>query len=155
TSGAVDVRLFQVQNAPRLHYEVDRTRAAELGLTQRDVANNLLLTVSSSSQVSPGFWIDPLTGNNYPVSVRVPENRVNSLDDLSTLSMETPTGPQRLENIASPSLRKTPLFVTHVDIQPTFSVRADVQFSDLGGVAKHVEAIVERHRASLPPGATI
>ncbi|HSC87728.1 MAG TPA: efflux RND transporter permease subunit, partial [Polyangiaceae bacterium] len=153
--GAVDVRLFQVQNAPRLHYEVDRTRAAELGLTQRDVANNLLLTVSSSTQVSPGFWIDPNTGNNYPVSVRVPESRVNSLDDLRTLSLPTPSGPQLLDNIATASLKRTPLFVTHTDIQPTFSVRADVQHADLGTVARELESIMARHREHLPPGSTI
>src|SRR5690606_12848744 len=68
-SGIVDVRLFQVQSAPRLHYEVDRARAADLGLSQRDVASNMLLTVSSSSQVSPGYWTDPETSNNYTVSV--------------------------------------------------------------------------------------
>jgi multidrug efflux pump subunit AcrB len=153
--GAVDVRLFQVQNAPRLHFEVDRSRAMDAGLTQRDVANNLLLTVSSSSQVAPSFWIDPATGNNYPVSVRVPENRINQLDDLQTLSMQTARGPQLLEDIAELSVRSTPLFVTHVDIQPTFSVRSDVFFSDLGSVASSVDKIVTKYRAELPPGATI
>ena len=153
--GAVDVRMFQVQNAPRLHFEVDRTRAGEVGLTQRDVANNLLLTVASNSQVSPSFWTDPATGNSYPVSVRVPENRIHTLDDLQTLSMQTPRGPQLLADIADLSVRSTPLFVTHVDIQPTFSVRSDIHFSDLGGVASSVDRIVAKYRAELPPGATI
>ena len=153
--GAVDVRMFQVQNAPRLHFEVDRTRAGEAGLTQRDVANNLLLTVASNSQVSPSFWTDPASGNSYPVSVRVPANRINTIDDLQMLTLQTPRGPQLLEDITDLSVRSTPLFVTHVDIQPTFSIRADVQLTDLGTVASSVDQIVAKYRAELPPGATI
>lgn len=153
--GAVDVRMFQVQNAPRLHFEVDRARAGVVDLTQRDVANNLLLTVASNSQVAPSFWTDPASGNSYPVSVRIPENRINTIDDLQTLSLQTPRGPQLLEDVADLSVRSTPLFVTHVDIQPTFSVRADVQLSDLGSVARSVDAIVAKYKAELPPGSVI
>jgi multidrug efflux pump subunit AcrB len=153
--GATDVRLFQVQNAPRIHFEVDRTKASDLGLTERDVANNVLLTVSSSSQVSPGYWTDPVTSNSYPVSVRVPEVRTNDLNDLNTMTLQTAAGPVLLESMAAPSLRSTPLFVTHVDIQPTFSVRADTQFADLGTVARGVQSIVSRHQKDLPPGTAI
>jgi multidrug efflux pump subunit AcrB len=154
-AGAVDVRLFQVQNAPRLHFEVDRARASVVDLTQRDVANNLLLTVASNSQVAPSFWADPATGNSYAVSIRIPENRINTIDDLQTLALQTPRGPQLLEDVAELSVRSTPLFVTHVDIQPTFSVRADVQLSDLGSVARSVDAIVAKYKAELPPGSVI
>lgn len=153
--GIVDARIFQVQNAPRLHYEVDRVRAADLGFSQRDVASNLLLTVSSSSQVSPGYWTDPSTSNSYSVSVRVPESRVSGLEDLQLLSLDSARGSQIMENLATPSLRRTPLFVTHVDIQPTYSVRADVQFSDLGTVAREVTKITDRHAKAAPPGTTV
>lgn len=153
--GIVDARIFQVQNAPRLHYEVDRARAADLGLSQRDVAANLLLTVSSSSQTSPGFWTDPITSNSYSVAVRVPEARVNGLEDLQLLSLATPGGQQIMENLASPSLRRTPLFVTHVDIQPTYSVRADIQHTDLGLAARSIERIALRQKKEAPAGTTI
>ena len=92
--GAVDVRMFQVVDAPRLHFAVDRERAGAVGLTQRDVANNMLLTISSSSQVSPSFWIDPKTNNSYPVTVRVPETRIDSLEDITTLGITSPGGMQ-------------------------------------------------------------
>jgi multidrug efflux pump subunit AcrB len=154
-AGVVDARIFQVQNAPRLHYDIDRTRALDLGLTQRDVASNLLLTVSSSSQVSPGFWTDPETSNSYAVSVRVPESRMQSLDDLALVSLNTNSGPQIMANLASPTLRRTPLFVSHVDILPTYSVRADVQHSDLGSVAESIEGVVAKYRKEAPPGTSI
>lgn len=154
-SGIVDVRLFQVQNAPRLHYEVDRARAADLGLSQRDVASNMLLTVSSSSQVSPGYWTDPETSNNYSVSVRVPENRVSGLEDLQLVALDAPGGPQIVENVATPTLRRTPQFITHVDILPTYSVRADLQHADLGHVSPAIEAITEKYEKQAPPGTKI
>ncbi|QSQ17546.1 efflux RND transporter permease subunit [Myxococcus landrumensis] len=153
--GAVDVRLFQVMNAPRLHFDVDRVRSSAVGLTQRDVANNMLLTVSSSSQVSPSFWSDPKTGNSYPVSVRVPESRVASVEDLTRLALPTREGTQLLGDFARVQRAQTPVFVSHVDIQPTFNVRADVQDSDLGSVSSRLERVVERYRGELPPGSRI
>ncbi|WP_342379971.1 efflux RND transporter permease subunit [Myxococcus stipitatus] len=153
--GAVDVRLFQVMNAPRLHFDVDRVRSSAVGLTQRDVANNMLLTVSSSSQVSPSFWSDPKTGNSYPVSVRVPESRVASVEDLTRMALPTREGAQLLGDFARVQRAQTPVFISHVDIQPTFNIRADVQDSDLGSVSSRLEQVVERYRAELPPGARI
>ncbi|WP_338868563.1 efflux RND transporter permease subunit [Myxococcus stipitatus] len=153
--GAVDVRLFQVMNAPRLHFDVDRVRSGAVGLTQRDVANNMLLTVSSSSQVSPSFWSDPKTGNSYPVSVRVPETRVGSVEDLTRLALPTREGNQLLGDFARVQRAQTPVFISHVDIQPTYNVRADVQDSDLGSVSERLERVVEHYRGQLPPGSRI
>jgi multidrug efflux pump subunit AcrB len=153
--GAVDVRFHQVVSAPRLHLEVDRVRAAEVGLTERDFANNLLLVVSSSGQVSPTFWTDPVTGNGYPVSVQVPEYRVDSVDALGTLVMGTLRGGQMVADLATIDHRVTPVFISHMNVQPTFDVRADIQDADLGSVAGKLDAIVREHQKDLPPGATI
>lgn len=153
--GAVDVRLFQMLNAPRLHIEVDRTRAGDAGITQRDIANNVLLTVSSSSQVSPSYWIDPATGNNYAVSVRVPERLVSTMNDIGSISLPTPKGARLLADFATFQIRSAPLFVSHMNVQPTFNVRADVTLSDLGSVAASLEDIVAKYRQKLPPGGTI
>ncbi len=153
--GAVDARLHQVVNAPRLHLEVDRWRAAQVGLTERDIASNVLLLVSGSGQVSPSYWTDPATGNGYPVSVQVPEWRVKSVDDLTTLGLATPVGTQLFADMMSVEHRATPVFVSHVNIQPTFDLRADVANSDLGSVAAEVEALTARYRKDLPPGVTI
>ncbi len=153
--GAVDVRLFQVVDAPRLHFAVDRERAGAVGLSQRDVANNMLLTVSSSSQVSPSFWIDPRTNNSYPVTVRVPETKVTSVEDITNLGITSPSGMQLFGDLARIQRTRTPVFVSHVDIQPTFNVRADVQDADLGSVAGRIEALADKYRSQLPPGSKI
>jgi multidrug efflux pump subunit AcrB len=153
--GAVDVRLNQILDAPRLHMEVDRVRAAQAGLTERDIANNLLLMVSSSGQVNPSYFTDPVSGNGYPVAVQVPEWRVDSVDKMTNLALGTSVGMQTFGDMAKVDHRNTPIFVTHVNIQPTFNVRADIQDSDLGSVAKRIEGVTAKYQKELPPGATI
>ena len=153
--GAADVRLHQVMNAPRLHIDVDRARAAEVGYTERDVANNLLLVVSSSAQVSPIYYIDPKTNLSYPVVVQVPEYRTDSLEALQTIGFQTPRGPQLMVDLAKIERRTTPVFVTHNNVQPTFDIRADVADRDLGSVVSQLDQILAKHRKKLPPGATI
>jgi multidrug efflux pump subunit AcrB len=153
--GAVDVRLFQIVDAPRLHFAVDRERAGAVGLSQRDVANNMLLTVSNSSQVSPSFWIDPKTNNSYPVTVRVPESKVQSIEDITSLGINSPGGMQLFGDLARVQRTRTPVFVTHIDIQPTFNVRADVQDADLGSVAGQIQTLARKYEKQLPPGSRI
>ncbi|MFO0667202.1 MAG: efflux RND transporter permease subunit [Polyangiaceae bacterium] len=153
--GAVDVHLHQIVAAPRIHIDVDRVRAQQSGLTERDVAGNLLLMVSSSSQVAPTYWTDPATGNAYAVAVQVPDYRIDSTDALLNLSLATPKGNQLLRDVVTTSRKTTPVFATHVNVQPTFNVRADVQDVDLGKVSTKLDKIVEKHRKNLPPGAAI
>jgi multidrug efflux pump subunit AcrB len=85
--GAADVHLHQVVNSPSLMVNVDRSRLAELGLTQRDVANNVLVTLSSSAVVTPNYWSDPRSGINYVVAVQTPQNRVDSVNNLMNTSV--------------------------------------------------------------------
>ncbi len=153
--GLVDVRLHQIVNAPRLHFAVDRTRALQVGLSQRDIASNLLLAVGSSGQVAPNYWTDPRSGIGYPVSVQVPPAAVRSLDELLALPLATALGMQQLRDVASVERRPTPAITSRVDVQPTFNVRADVAGADLASVAAHVDAIVAAHRAELPPGGRL
>ena len=80
--GAVDVHLHQVVDAPELRFNVDRTRAEQLGLTQQDVANSLLVSLSSSMQIAPNYWINPQNGVDYPVAVQTPEYRMDSTSEL-------------------------------------------------------------------------
>jgi multidrug efflux pump subunit AcrB len=153
--GAVDVRLHQITNAPRLQVDVSRVRASDVGLTQRDVANGVLLAVSSSSQVAPTFWTDPRTGLGYSVAVQVPEGSVQSFEQFETLAINSPRGQQLLGDLAVMNRQETPVFTSRVDVQPSYQVRADVQHLDLGTVADALDGIVERVRQTLPPGATI
>ena len=153
--GVVDVRLHQFVDAPRLHVEVDRWRAAQVGLTQRDIANNLLLLVSSSGQVNPSYWTDPATGNGYSVAVQVPEWRVDSVEKLTALGLSTAGGSQTFGDMAKVDHRITPVVVSHVNVQPTFDVRANIQDTDLGSVAKDIEGVTAKYIKELPPGATL
>jgi multidrug efflux pump subunit AcrB len=153
--GVVDVRLHQVLDAPRLHLEVDRQRAAEAGLTLRDVANDLLLTISSSAQVAPNYWTDPVTFNSYPVVVMTPERRVDSVDALRGLGISGPRGVQQLGDLATLSRKATPVISSHVDVQPAFEVRADVAWLDLGSVAAQVTALAAQAQQGLPPGSKV
>jgi multidrug efflux pump subunit AcrB len=155
--GAVDVHLHQVVNTPSLLVNVDRSRAAELGLTQRDVANNVLVSLSSSAVVTPNYWSDPRTGITYPVVVQTPQNRVDSVNTLmnTSVTQATPGRQQLLSNLATLERRETPAVISHSNVQPVFDVYASVQDRDLGSVAAAVDRIAAELRPKLPPGHTI
>ncbi len=155
--GAVDVHLHQIVDAPRLHVTVDRTRALEAGLTQRDIANNILVAFSSSSVVAPNFWADPKSGINYPVAVQMPLNRMEGMDDLTSTSLTAPglPSPQLRRDVASVERRVSPVVATHSNIQPTFNVRADVQDRDLGSASKAIRRIADDVAKTLPAGSSV
>jgi multidrug efflux pump subunit AcrB len=155
--GLADVHLHQIVHAPALHVEVDRTRAAELGLTQRDVANNLLVTLSGNRFVSPNFWADPRTGIPYPLVVQTPQYRIDSLETLRNTSMAANGADvlQLLSNLATVERRAVPSVVTHANVQPVFDIYANVQDRDLGSAASEVALQVAEVRSQLPPGSKI
>lgn len=155
--GAVDVGLHQVTNAPEMLVKVDRTRAQELGFTERDVANSLLISLSGTAQVTPNFWADPKTGINYPVAIQTPQHLVNSVDTLLSTSLagKDPAHPQLLSNVVSLERAETPAIESHTNVQPVFDIYSNVQGSDLGRVSDKVTKIVNEMRPKLPPGGTI
>jgi CzcA family heavy metal efflux pump len=155
--GAVDVRIHQVLTAPRLHVEVDPQRTIEAGLTQRDVANNVLVATANSFAVTPNYWIDPSTGLKYAVSVETPKRLIQDVQDLENLNLPTRDGAGQLllGDAASIERRITPVVANHSNIQPTFNVRAAVAGTDLGSVAPAIERIVNDARSKLPPGTSI
>jgi multidrug efflux pump subunit AcrB len=113
--GAVDVHLQQVVSSPTLFVDVDRTRASGMGLTQRDIANDLLISLGSSSQVSPNYWLDPLNGISYSVAVQTPQYKIDSLDALrqSPISAGKLAEPQLLGNLAPITRADTPALISH------------------------------------------
>jgi multidrug efflux pump subunit AcrB len=154
--GAVDVHLHQVVDSPQLRIQVDRVRAAEAGLSQRDVANNVLVSLASSGVVSPNFWTDPVTGVNYPLAIQTPQHQVDSIEAISNTSVGNRSEKsQLLSDLATIERETTPLVANHSNVQPTFNIRADVQDTDLGSVSTEVDRIVGRLQAKLPPGVSI
>src|SRR5712672_955703 len=116
--GAVDVHIHQLLNQPRLDLAVDRVRTQQVGLTERDVATNVLTSLSSSFQTAPNFWLSP-NGVSYPIAIQTPQYKVNSIDTLRTIPINSPASPapQLLENLASMNRRQEPAVVTHYNVQ--------------------------------------
>ncbi len=155
--GAVDVHMHQVPNYPDLSVNVDRAKADVLGLTQRDVANSLLVSLSSNSQTQPSYWLDPANGVSYPVNVQTPQSRIKNLEDITHTPITPPGGGNAslLANLAEVRRSTSMAVVNHYNIQPTFNVFANVENTDLGSVQKKVNAILAEMRPKLPKGVTI
>jgi CzcA family heavy metal efflux pump len=154
--GAVDVHLHQVVDAPELRIDVDRTQAVEAGLTQRDIANDVLTSLSSSGQTAPNYWLNPKTGVNYVVAVQTPPEKIGSLADVQNtpITGNTPT-PQLLSNLTTVRRGKSVAVVNHYNVQPLFDIYANTQGRDLGGVAQEIDHIVAAARKKLPKGSFI
>jgi CzcA family heavy metal efflux pump len=155
--GAADVRVQQVMNSPEMRFNVDRTKAQQMGLSQRDVASDLLVSLSSSGQTAPNFWLNPANGVQYNVTVMTPQYKMGSLDQLESTPVAvvgSPT-PQLFGNLASSSRGTTPAVVNHYNIQPVFDVYASADRRDLGGVASAIDAIIAKEKGSLPKGSQI
>src|SRR6202007_3411235 len=124
--GIADLRIQQVFNYPQINVEVDRTLASEVGLTQRDVANSLLVTLSGSGQVKPNFWLNTKNGVSYPIVAQMPQYRIDTMSDLSNVpitSKETGT-PQYLGGLADFSIGPSAGVVSHYHAQPVIYLYA-------------------------------
>ena len=156
--GAVDVFMQQEVNAPKLNINVDRLKAQELALTERDVADNVLLSLSGSGQVAPNFWLDPKTGVEYPVIVQVPQYRLDNFDSLDRTVVTSPTpgvSDQLLRNVSETERQVSPMTVSHYNALPIMDIFANVEQRDLGGVASDVQKIVKSNSRHLPAGVQI
>jgi multidrug efflux pump subunit AcrB len=167
--GAADVHIHQVVDYPEIRVAVDRSKAGLVGLTQRDVSSSLLISLSSSSQVSPTQWLDWNTGVSYSVSVQTPQYRIDSLAALMRTPLTSPIGgilstgnpgtmnggAQLLENLAEVSRGVAPEIVNHYNVQPVYDVYANVDRRDLGAVGSAVERIVQQASHNLPRGTTL
>jgi CzcA family heavy metal efflux pump len=170
--GIVDVNIKQDFNAPALDIRVDRTRAAEFGLTQRDVANAVLISLTGNGQVSPTYYLDPKNNVNYTVAAKLPLRAIQSLDDIlatsvtagaantqpSTTSL-SPTGApsvlsQRLGNVATVSTSVVTNGIRHRNVQRLVNMSANVEGRDLGSAVKEVQQKIDALGA-LPPATSI
>jgi CzcA family heavy metal efflux pump len=155
--GAVDVHVQQILDAPRIMIDTDRALAQQVGLTQRDVANSLLLSLTGSGATTTNFWLNYKNGVSYQVVVQTPQYRVASLDSLHRTPIAIPghAAPQLLGNLADFRRTVTPLSLNHYNVQPVFDVYAGVQGRDLGSVAREATRIIAKHQSQLPKGSSI
>jgi multidrug efflux pump subunit AcrB len=155
--GAVDVHVHQVVNAPALAVKVDRTRAEQLGLTENNVANNLLIALSGTAQVAPSYWLSP-EGIQYFVAAQAPQYKIDSIDAMRSLPIGVvgaDNTPEILGNVATIERTVSQQVVGHYNIQPVFDVYANVDGTDLGSVASAVRRILPDFERRLPRGSTI
>jgi multidrug efflux pump subunit AcrB len=155
--GTVDLRIHQKFDEPRLNVAVDRTMTSEEGFTERDVAQNLLVSLSGSFQTTPTFWLDPRTGVSYFITTQTPQYRVDSLQDLENIPISGPSGrpPQILSNVSTISLGEEQGTVSHYNAQPVLDIFGAIQGRDLGSVGGDILRIVDKARADLPRGSQI
>jgi multidrug efflux pump subunit AcrB len=155
--GAVDVRMQQVFDRPKIELAIDRTRAEQRGFSFREIAGNVLVTLSGSFQTQPTFWLDPKSGVSYAIATQTPEYRVDSLQDLAGIPITTTNGakPEVLGNLAEVGRRNGLGVVSHHNVQPVVDIYLAAQGRDLGAVAKDVDAIVSAAKADLPRGVQL
>ena len=155
--GIADARLQQPANQPELQIAVDRTRADELGLTERDIATSLLVSLSGSAQTAPSFWVNPDNHVSYPLVAQAPQYRIDSLSALENIPVTgaTERSAQVLGAVATISRGQGEAVVSHYDVQPTFDIYAAVQGRDLGAVARDIDRILDSTAAKVPKGSTV
>jgi CzcA family heavy metal efflux pump len=156
--GTADVHMHQVVNAPDLHLDIDRVRAAQFGLTQQDVANSIYISLSSSAAVQPNFWLDPKMGITYTVAAQTPQYRIDSINALQNTPIPIRTLNNRTEllgNMATLTPAIMPVVINHHNGAPVFDIYANTQDSDLGSVAAKINRIVKEESKNLPPGTKI
>ncbi|HXW70894.1 MAG TPA: efflux RND transporter permease subunit [Methylocella sp.] len=141
----VDSHIFQVPDAPALKIDIDRSRAQELGIAEVDAVKDVLVTVNSSAQTYPNFWVNPATGVSYPVVVQLPSYRVSSAQNLQTVPI-TPSGdsksPEMLMNVASFGRETTAMVASQLNIMPVFDVNANVEGRDLASAAAEIQKVI-------------
>ena len=147
----------QILDAPRIMIDSDRALAQQVGLTQRDVANSLLISLTGSGATTPNFWLNPKNGVSYQVVVQTPQHRVASLDELhrTPVAIAGQSAPQLLSNLAEFQRTTTPLSLNHYNVQPVFDVYASVQGTDLGSVSSQVNQIVAKYKGQISKASSI
>ena len=153
--GAADVHVQQLLSLPTLHMDIDRTRVTQVGLTARDVAQSVLVSLSGSFQTSPNFWLNPKNEVTYQMAVQSPQYRMTNMQDLMTIPVTSQQGPQLLSNLVQLYPVSRAATVNHWNVAPVIDVYASTQDRDLGAVAADTNKILQTFNGHLPRGTQI
>ncbi|MFD1875021.1 efflux RND transporter permease subunit [Hymenobacter bucti] len=156
-SGIVDAFVYQAFDQPQIRLDIDRVRAQQAGLTQRDIANNVLVNLSSSTQTTPNQWLNPQNGVNYTVAVQTPPSQLSNIDELGNITVTgaAQPNPQLLTSFAQLRRTETTAVASDYNIQRTVDLYASVSQRDLGGVSDDVRQIIAEAQKKAPKGTTI
>jgi CzcA family heavy metal efflux pump len=153
--GAADVHVQQLLSSPTLHLDIDRTRVTQVGLTARDVAQSVLVSLSGSFQTSPNFWLNPRNGVTYQMAVQAPQYRMTDLQDLMAVPVDSQQGAQLLGNLVQSYPTARPATINHYNVQSVVDVYASTQDRDLGAVAADTNRLLKTFDDKLPRGTHI
>jgi multidrug efflux pump subunit AcrB len=155
--GAVDMHVHQEFDGPKLHIEVDRTKAAESGYTQIDVARPLLTSLSGSFQTQPTFWLNPVNGVSYSLVAQTPQYAIQTLQDLRNIPVSGPgqKQPEILSDIADISRSSELAVINHYNIRRTVDIYGSVQGQDMGSVGNGINKVLAANRKYLARGSTV
>ena len=159
--GVADAHLQQELDAPAFMADIDRSRALQLGLNAQAIANDVNISLSSSEQVTPNFWTDPVSGIPYYITVQTPEHLLSSLGEIGNTPVSTaiaaagPPIPGLLSNVATLKRDSVPTNLNQTNIQPVYDIYASVQDRDLGSIASDIGKIVAKVQKQMRPGNTI
>ncbi|MBC6989530.1 efflux RND transporter permease subunit [Hymenobacter sp. BT491] len=155
--GVVDAFVYQAFDQPQLRIDIDRVRAQQAGLSQRDIANNVLVNLSSSTQTSPNQWLNQQTGVSYAVAVQTPQRDLSTMDELQNIGVTSATqnATQLLSNFAVVRRTQTSAVASNYNIQRVLDVYASVENRDLGSVSTDIQKIISEVEKDLPKGTTI
>jgi CzcA family heavy metal efflux pump len=153
--GAADVHVQQLLSLPTLHMDIDRNRVTQVGLTARDVAQSVLVSLSGSFQTAPNFWLNPRNGVTYQMAVQTPQYRMTDMQDLMAIPVTSQQGSQLLSNLVQLSPVVRPATVNHYNVQSVIDVYASTQDRDLGAVAADTDKVLKEFDGQLPRGTRI
>ncbi len=153
--GTADVHVQQLLSLPTLHMDIERTRVAQVGLTAREVAQSVLVSLSGSFQTAPNFWLNPQNEVTYQMAVQSPQYRMTDLRDLMNIPVISQQGPQLMGNLVQLTPKVSPATVNHYNVQPIIDVYASTQDRDLGAVAADTRQILAAFDGKLPRGTHI
>jgi multidrug efflux pump subunit AcrB len=153
--GVADVYTPQDVDYPALKLDVDRTRAGELGLDQREIVDNIITALTSNAMIAPSFWIDPKTGNDYMLTVQYPENQVKSLGDLKAIPLRASEKrePTRLDMVSNVRRIKSPTEVDHYSLRRTVDIYVRPLNEDLSRIAYSIDSIIGQTK--IPTGLSV
>ena len=154
--GVADAHVHQITDYPEIKLEVDKVKAANMGLTQAEVAKNMIIALSSSAQAMPAYWVDPENGVNYLLALQVPPYWINSVSDVMDVPLAfNGNKPIRLSNVATIHESTAPSVVNHYDIMPVYDILINIQDRDLDSVADDIHKIVKKYEKQAPNGTFI
>jgi multidrug efflux pump subunit AcrB len=156
-AGIADVRLQQASDYPELAFDVDRSRADRLGITENDVTKSLAVNLAGSFQIAPAFWLNPRNGVSYPIVVQTPQYRIDSMSGMNNVPVtgSKPGDFQILGALGSLHREPSAAVVSHYAVQTSYDVYATTQARDLGAVAADIQRVIEDTKAQRPKGASV